>query len=253
MLNTDKKTLEKYASKNNLWLGIPSIEVTKKGRTFITFYSGGITEEIGNYVLLLKSDDGKNFDEPFAVCYMKDHRCFDPCLWLDPLGRLWLTWSLCPDDAVYAAICEDPDADEIVFGEEFIIGHNVMMNKPVVLSSGEWLFPIAVWNYGVRVLDESYDSTIEPKGSFAYMTTDNGKTFTQLGAADIKGRDYDEHMILELSNGDLRLYARTDYGIGAADSKDKGLTWGESFDTTYRGPGSRFHIRRLPSGRIVES
>ena len=61
MLITDKELLKKYISSKNLWLGIPSIEVTKKGRTFLTFYSGGTKEEIGNYVLLIKSDDEINF------------------------------------------------------------------------------------------------------------------------------------------------------------------------------------------------
>ncbi len=40
MLITDKKILENYVASKHLWLGIPSIEVTKKGRTFLTFYSG---------------------------------------------------------------------------------------------------------------------------------------------------------------------------------------------------------------------
>ena len=251
MLITDKKSLEKYTSKSCLWIGIPSIEVTKKGRTFLSFYSGGTKEEIGNYVMLVKSDDGKNFGEPIVVCYQEGYRCYDPCIWIDPQDRLWLTWSRCPEDGLFGAICEDPDADEIVFGEEFFIGNNVMMNKPTVLSTGEWLFPIAVWDDGVRVLSSNYDSTISPKGSYAYATYDNGKTFKKLGFADVKKRCFDEHMFVEKSDGVLRCFVRTYYGIGAADSYDGGVHWGKDFDTGYGGPCSRFHIRRLPSGRIL--
>lgn len=251
MLITDKKVLERCASSNSLWLGIPSIEFTKGGRTFITFYSGGTKEEIGNYVALIKSDDGINFSEPIVVCYEEGYRCFDSCLWIDPLGRLWLTWSRCPGDGLYGAICDDPDADEIVFGKEFFIGHNVMMNKPIVLSTGEWAFPIAVWNHGVRAIPQNYDSEITPKGSFVYITADNGKTFKKLGYADIKNRSFDEHMLLEMENGALRLFARTTYGIGAADSYDGGLHFGKDFDTEYKGPCARFHIRRMPSGRVL--
>ena len=29
-----------------------------------------------------------------AADYDKDHRCFDPCIWLDPLGRLWFVWAV---------------------------------------------------------------------------------------------------------------------------------------------------------------
>ena len=58
-------------------------------------------------------------------------------------------------------------------------------------------------------------------------------------------------MFLELNNGVIRVFVRTLYGIGASDSYDKGLHFSESFDTGYKGPSSRFHIRRLPSGRIL--
>lgn len=251
MLMTDKKALKNYNSSKRIWQGIPSIEVTKKGRIFVTFYSGGTAEEIGNYVILLKSDDGIEYGEPIAVCYEDGHRCFDPCLWIDPLGRLWLTWSRCPDDGVYGAICDNPDADEIIFGKEFFIGNNVMMNKPTVLSTGEWAFPIAVWNDGVRVLSAEYDSKIYPKGSFMYISSDRGKTFKKSGYADIKERSFDEHIFLEMSSGCIRVFVRTKYGIGAADSYDGGQNWGEGFDTKLGGPCSRFFIKRLDSGRIL--
>ena len=46
MLITDKSKLEKYYAKNRLWQGIPGIEHTKGGRTFLTFYSGGVKEQV---------------------------------------------------------------------------------------------------------------------------------------------------------------------------------------------------------------
>lgn len=252
MLTTDKELLKEYTRTKCLWMGIPSIEVTKKGRTFLTFYSGGTTEQIGNFVGLIKSDDGVNFTDPIAVCRPEPgYRCFDSNVWIDPLGRLWLTWSRCPEDGLFGAICDDPDADELVFGEEFFIGNNVMMNKPTVLSTGEWAFPIAVWNHGIRAIGKEYDSPIEPKGSFMYVTSDQGKTFRKLGYANVEKRSFDEHMLLELKNGVIRMFVRTTYGIGASDSYDGGLHWGKSFDTGYKGPCARFHIRRLASGRIL--
>ena len=251
MLITDKNILKSYTSTKCRWIGIPSIEVTKKGRTFLTFYSGGVKEELGNYVMLVKSDDGINYGEPIAVCFAEGYRCFDPCLWTDPKGRLWLTWARCPDDGVFGAICDDPDADEIVFGEEFFIGNNIMMNKPTVLSTGEWLFPIAVWNDGIRVLPASYDSNIRPRGSYAYASYDEGKTFKRLGYADVKQRSFDEHQFLELDDGVVRVFVRTTYGIGAADSYDGGEHWGKDFDTGLGGPCSRFYIGRLRAGRVL--
>lgn len=251
MLITDKDKFSPFDPKNQVWVGIPGMEVTKKGTHFLSFYSGGVREEIGNHVVLLRAKDGVNYNETVAICYEEGYRCFDPCLWIDPLGRLWLIWNRCPEDGTWAAICDDPDGDTLAFGKEFFIGHNVMMNKPTVLSNGAWLFPIAVWNYDVRTLSPEWDSPVTPKGSFAYVTYDQGKTFQKLGYADVDKRSYDEHMFLELPGGVIRCFVRTTYGIGAADSLDGGHTWGKDFDTGYGGPSSRFHIRRLPSGRVL--
>lgn len=251
MLITDKQELKQYASAYRLWQGIPSIEVTQKGRIFSCFYSGGVMENFGNYVMLVYSDDGVNFTEPVIVTKEDGARCFDPCVWIDPLGRLWLTWGVMPGGGVYGTICEDPDADELKWSEVFFIGHDVMMNKPIVLTSGEWIFPVAVWDHGIRVLSAEHDSKESHRGSFAYCSTDQGKTFQKLGGADVPDRDFDEHMILELRDGTLANYVRTRYGIGVAYSKDKGKTWGPGSDSGLGGPNSRFHIRRLSSGRVL--
>lgn len=248
MLITDKNKLKDYTSENRLWQGIPGIEVTKNGRIFVCFYSGGVGEQTNNYVCVLKSDDGENFTEPVLVAIKENYRCYDPCLWIDPLGRLWLFWAVSPEHAVYASVCENPDADELVWSKEFVVGNDVMMNKPTVLSTGEWLFPIAVWKKGIFV---EFKTQSEKEGSFAYRSIDNGKTFENIGCADIRDRVFDEHMILELNDGRLAMYVRTRYGIGVSYSYDRGKTWTDGEDSGYGGPNSRFFIRRLKSGRIL--
>lgn len=248
MLISDDKKLKEYATENRLWQGIPGIEVTKNGRIFLCFYSGGVREQTNNYVVVLKSDDGENFGEPVLVAVKEKHRCFDPCLWIDPLGRLWLFWAISPKHAVYATICDNPDADELKWSKEFIVGNDVMMNKPTVLSTGEWLLPIAVWKKDIYV---EYKTKTEEDGSFAYKSIDNGKTFEKLGVSKIKDRVFDEHMILELLDGRLAMYVRTRYGIGVSYSYDRGKTWTNGEDSGYGGPNSRFFITRLKSGRIL--
>jgi len=249
MLITDIDKLKKYNSEHRVWQGIPGIEVTKKGIIFITFYSGGTKEETGNYAVLIKSDDGMNFGDPIAVACRENHRCYDPCLWIDPLGRLWFIWACSPSNAVYAVICSDPDADTLEWSEEIRIGNDVMMNKPTILSTGEWLFPIAVWKEGIKAGNVN-DSTDSDRKAFAYRTADQGKSFEKLGGCDIEHRAFDEHMILEL-NDHLAMYIRTEYGIGVSYSYDKGETWTEGTDSGLGGPCSRFFIRRLKSGRIL--
>lgn len=253
MLITDKKLLESYKTDKRLWQGIPSIEVTVGGRIFLTYYSGEKGETLENYSILSVSDDGgESFSEPVAVAYLPHHRCFDPCLFIDTTGALWWTFSTQPNQAVWAAVCRNPDAENIIFEQPRVIGHDIMMNKPTVLSTGEWLFPIAVWQRENMFLLPFMDSRRE-EGAFAYKTVDNGETFIKLGGAlaPREASDCTEHMILELSDGVLASYIRTKYGIGVSYSYNRGKTWSEVTDSGLGGPTSRFFISRLKSGRIL--
>ncbi len=253
MLITDKKKLTQFYACHRIWQGIPGIARTKGGRTFISFYSGNIKETYGNFAVLLKSNSDAKFSEPIAVAKKEGNfRCFDPVLWIDPLDRLWFIWNVMPGEEVYASICENPDADELVWGEEFYIGRGVIMNKPTVLTSGEWLFPIAIWQ---RTLLGSFRKRAltpdDQPGSYVYKTSDNGKSFSRLGMADIRNRSFDEHMIIELENSVLMMLVRTNSGIGVSYSYDRGKNWSQGEDCHLDGPCSRFHIRRLRSGRIL--
>lgn len=261
MLTNNPEVLRLTASDQRVWQGIPSVEVTPNGRIFLAFYSGETTEKLGNYVVLICSDDdGLTFSEPIYAAYPDDPaqtRCFDPSLWIDPLGRLWLTWAQMTDGGLYAAVCDDPDAAEIVFSEPRRIGWGVMMNKPLALRSGEWIFPIAVWDSRLSsVWSKKVDGELRPlpereSGAFAYVTYDNGAHFQRLGGVRVPSRHFDEHMFFEREDGVLAVYVRTKYGVGSALSYDKGKTWGQPGPSGHAGPDSRFHIRRLRSGRVL--
>ena len=254
MLITDKNLMCEYGDDRRVWQGIPGIERTRGGRRFICFYSGMSGETFGNYALVMKSDGDSGFgNTPIAVAYAGDRaRCFDPVLWIDPLGRLWFIWNVQPSGEVWASVCADPDAGELIWGEEFKIGYGVMMNKPTVLTTGEWLFPISVWDSKLHnaYRTEELERGI-PTGAYVYKTSDNGATFTRMGGVAIKDRSFDEHMVLEPENGVLATFVRTHYGIGVSYSSDRGETWSDGEDSGLGGPCSRFHIVRLPSGRVL--
>ncbi|HBN82651.1 MAG TPA: hypothetical protein DDZ89_02305, partial [Clostridiales bacterium] len=162
------------------WQGIPGIEITKSGRLYGTFYSGGNGEGSENYILLVKSDDkGTTWTEPlFTVDPPGMVRAFDPCLWLDPEGRLWWFWSqsytLYDGRAgVWASVCDNPDEDELSWSTPRRICHGIMMNKPTVLSTGEWLLPSAVW----KAKDSDLNLIEEERFSNVYISDDQGKSF----------------------------------------------------------------------------
>ena len=251
MLITDRETLKLYTAGHRLWQGIPGIEVTARGRAFVSFYSGGTKEQIGNFAIVVTSDGKGGFTDAVLAAYEEGHRCYDPGLWIDPRGRLWFFWACAPDHAVYASVCGNPDAEDLLWSPEFRIGGEVMMNKPTITENGDWLFPIAVWKRGVRAIGAEYDSEDEDRRAFVYRSRDGGNSFEKLGGADVPDRSFDEHMIIEMKDGTLAMFVRTTCGIGVAYSRDGGLTWDGGRDSGLGGPGSRFFIRRLSSGRIL--
>ncbi len=253
MFITNPEQLKAYTSEKRMWQGIPGIERTRGGRIFVSFYSGGRSEGYANYAALVKSDDnGNSFGEPIAVAYYGEKdRAYDSTLWIDPLGRLWFIWAVYPNNRVDFAVCNDPDADELVWEDVRTLGFDIMLNKPTVLKNGDWLFPCSVWE-DERVTRHIWSPAVgHPTGAHVFVSRDEGKTFSLLGSANGPDRVFDEHMILEKEDGSLALYARMRYGVGVSKSTDGGKSWTELHDSGLGGPCSRIYIGRLPSGRVL--
>lgn len=125
-----------------------------------------------------------------------------------------------------------------------------MMNKPIVRNDGEWLFPIAVW--AKNILAGDVKSSVETdRKAFVYLSNDAGDSFHRLGGVDAPQRSFDEHMVVELDENTLAMYIRTHYGIAVSYSYDGGNTWTEATDSGWGGPNSRFHVKKLQSGRLL--
>lgn len=75
------------------WQGIPGFERTGNGRVFVSWFAGGTREPgpLNTVVLSHSADDGRTFTEPQAMGLpLSDGtHCYDPCLWIDPKGRVW--------------------------------------------------------------------------------------------------------------------------------------------------------------------
>lgn len=252
---------KKYESEGRLWQGIASMERTKGGRTYIIFYSGMHTEEAGNFIVLSRGYENEPMESWEDTLYVIEHetpavRCFDPNLWIDPKGRLWMTWtqSLGKFDGrngVWAMLCDDPDAEDPVFSAPRRIANGVMMNKPTVCKNGSWLFPCAIWTSDYDTPTESHPELQNEVHSNVYVTRDEGESFTLLGGAEMPDRAFDEHMVVELKDGRLWMLIRGQYGIGESYSFDGGATWTPAWESGIGNPNSRFFVRRLASGRIL--
>ena len=241
------------------WQGIPSIEVSPKGRIFVNFYTGQGAEVGGNVMLLCTSDDGgETFRSGTLVAEHPDPavRLYDPGLWIDPLGRLWLSYNQSRgfNDGrigVWVTLCEDPDAEVLQWSEPRRIANGIMMNKPLATSWGDWLFPCAIWRDGSGSVPTERHGLENEQFSNVYASADQGATIALRGAADVPNRGFDEHMIVEKKDGTLWMLVRTFDGIGESFSTDQGRTWSPGRKSHIPGPCSRFFIRRLRSGRLL--
>ncbi|MEI7728539.1 MAG: sialidase family protein [Verrucomicrobiota bacterium] len=235
-----------YADEVRMFQGIPAIERAPNGRLWAAWYGGGITEDKNNYIILDTSgDDGRTWQRALILDPDRDGpvRAFDPCLWHDPAGKLWLFWAQRPDsrpaDCMAITTTESGNA-KATWSAPRRFFEGIMMNKPTVAADGRWLAPAAVWF--------SNDS------AHVMATVDQGKTYTQIGAANIpdrKDRNCDEHMLVQKRDQSLWLLVRTRYGIGESVSKDGGKTWPEVVPSPIPHPTTRFFIRRLSSGNLL--
>ena len=248
---------EEYASASRNWQGIPSIERAANGRLWATWYSGGQGEDSDNYALLVTSgDDGRTWSEPVAVVDPPSMtRAWDPCLWHDPLGRLWWTWTQsrpaagqCWDGrgGVWAAVAENSGDPNPTWSEPRRIAHGVALNKPAFTSTGEWLLPVTLW-----WMFEQFEDLEPLRKPGVVCSTDNGETWTWRGGAVFDERVFDEPMVVELPEQTLWMLVRIRTGIAESFSMDGGVSWSRGRPSRFAGPSSRFHFRRLASGRLL--
>ncbi|MFP4619998.1 MAG: sialidase family protein [Bacteroidales bacterium] len=241
---------EQYAAKSRKFTGIPSTAVSRGGRFWAVWYAGKTAgEDHNNYVVVATSTDkGKNWEEVLVIDPDDEGpvRAFDPEVWVDPDGQLWVFWaqqikpSRSSRSGVWAMTIQDPESDNPEWSKPRRLVDGVMMCKPTVLSDGTWALPVSFWH----LMKESAKIVV---------STDKGKTWDVRGGVHVpeKVRNHDEHMIVERKDGSLWMFVRTNYGIGRSISYDKGLTWSPLIPSGIQHPPARFFIRRLHSGNLL--
>ena len=238
-----------HSVQDRKFTGIPSVAVTGQGRMWAVWYAGTSPgEDKNNYVVVSSgSDSGENWQEKLIIDPDGDGpvRAFDPEIWIDPTGRLWVFWTQAIGHdgsvaGVWSIKCDDPDSDNPEWSEPRRLTNGVMMCKPTVLSNGDWILPASTW----KMTDNS---------AKVIVSTDNGLSWHERGAVNVpvESRNYDEHMIVERKDGSLWMLVRTKYGIGESISRDSGKTWSELKPSGIEHPSARFFIRRLSSGNLL--
>ncbi len=239
-----------------------------RGRIFLAWFG----KDDGPDAVMLATwsdDEGKTFRKP-EFLIDQGHTpsgthisCVVGTLWCDPDGRIW--WIFAQSigyydgrGGVWAAICENPDAGQPVFGTPFRIWHGCALNKPVVLASGEWALPVSLWRreqiwarrkYLQGAVDKSlYAELDDLRGANLLISVDHGKSWEVRGRQRSVDPCFDENTFLERPDGTLKMFARDQHGIVSAISADRGYTW-TPFRREWRTATARFFLTRLQSGR----
>lgn len=256
------------------------IERTRGGRLWACWVGGGDSQE-GYFVLATSDDDGETWSDPRLVIDPHDdshplpRRTLVGNLWLDPKGRLWLFFdqSMTYFDGrggAWCTTCENPDADAPEWSAPRRIWHGCSLNKPIVLSTGEWLMPLSLWSRdkiqtplatpGVAAEDwplnpfaDSFPELDELRMAHVFASNDEGESWTRRGGVRFPQADFDEHNIVELRDSRLWMTARTGKNLGMYQSfsEDGGHTWSPAEHSGLEHSSSRHCMRRLPSGRIL--
>lgn len=259
-----------YAENIRQFQGCPTLAITRGGRIFLGWYSGGdIEPHMDNYNLLIYSDDhGKSWSNLVLVIpSSKEHfiHALDIQLWTAPDGKLYVFWVQNNSDykdahkpelkenqpwvirgdyqfpdflhSEWLSVCDNPDADVLEFSEPRCLDIGFLRCKPTVLSSGRWIN----FNY-----DQEHDR-------YGYsISDDEGKTYTHYYGAKKLSTQFDECMAYERLDGSIRMLARSNLGqLAESISTDGGMTWSDAVLSGIDSPNTRFYITRTPSGRIL--
>lgn len=249
---------------------VSSVAASADGKqVFLAWYTGGKGEGPGNYVTLAVSlDQGKTWKNDQLVIYPKvtTSRFFDPVLWRDKNGQVWLFYAVSMDNKHWDlkegvnAIPISWSGSKIAYETPRLIAYGVMMNKPVYIPQKDFaLFPVSVWQLGK---DHSTEPGHIPDGTFIHRF-DMKEKKARIHALAPQGsvpvlpdsmRTFDEHQVVQTSqDGGLMCLVRTRKGTYCSTSADFGRTWTVLQPFTSAGPttSSRFYIGTLQSGNMV--
>lgn len=259
VLNTPE-LVAKYAGDGRLWQGIPGIEAVPVSgggtRLWATWFTGSTHEpSVGNYCLYAYSDDdGKSWTAAVAVAFgdgVDNARCYDPGLFYDGDGNLWLWWNQTNYSGggkyggVWCAQISNPlaNAGDLQAGAARRICDGLKMNKPTILSTGEWAFFAHIFGR------QGYTQM--------YVSADKGQTWQLRGEMYVPNALFaNETAFAEVERDGKTVYMainRTNdsYNLAVNYSYDGGYTWTDGVEWDILGPSSRPMLKTLSSGNVL--
>ena len=239
-----------------------SIEVTPKGRLWSCWIGG--EDGPGAYLIATYSDDGgKTWEDiqfvidPHSKSLPMMMNTHIGAFWCDPMGRMWLFYQQSfgmwdGSGANFYIRCDDPDAEQPVWSDPVYIGPGASIKKPIVTQSGEWILPVSIWErwHITAPLENCYRELDNIRGANVYASDDQGESWAYRGGVIFSDSYFNEHSVVELSDGRLMMYARCSSSIKKSYSSDGGRTW-TAEEVAFKHVNSMATIRTLPSGNLL--
>ena len=268
----DTRPAERYRTADLDYGMTIGIERTPGGRIWCCWVAGG--DDADAYFLLAWSDDGgdtwtdtKAVLDPHDPTLPEKRRTIVGNLWTDPDGRLWLFYDVAMTyydgrGGTWCTVCDNPDAKRPRWSKPRYIGVGFTLNKPTVLSNGEWALPQSLWERGVidillddgreqNVYHDAYRQYDSLRRANVFISGDKGRTWQLYPGVAVPGQRHDENMIVERRDGSLMMTVRSKAGwIYRTLSYDKGRTWSAPEEWQPH-VNSRHFIRRLSDGRLL--
>lgn len=236
---------------------------TPGGRIWAAWIGGGDNEDA--FFVLNHSDDlGETWSSPKLVIdphepYLKESkRALVGNLWSDPKGNLWVFYDqgmtyFDGRAGLWAVVSNNPDDVNPKWSDPVRIWHGASLNKPIVLKDGTWMLPVSLWDRS-KIKASQYKDAFHNLDSLrmahVFVSKDEGNSWKRQGGVAFPEPKFDEHCLIEKSDGSIWMTARTNIGIWESHSWDKGLTWSPP-QKYLPHISSRHFIRRLNSGNLL--
>ena len=242
---------------------------TSGGRLWLSWFGG--EDGAKAYLMMASSDDdAKTWSKPrYIIKESHSPHGFERSvlggnLWTDPLGRMWCFFTYCVGyfdgrGGVWCSVCENPDADELIWSTPRRIWNGFVLNKPIIQSNGEWLLPTSLWNRYLIAADSKnllpgndlYKELDKYRMANFLVSADQGESWKRRGGACADCRYFDEPSFIEKSDGELLCLLRTYYGLAETESSDYGRNWSTPVPSQLKHCSARIFTTRLKSGRIL--
>ena len=184
--------------------------------------------------------------EPVKVAERPGVPCWNPVLFRESDGTLWLFYKVAPTIPAWTGFYRRSRDEGRTWDEPQALPAGLLgpiKNKPVQMSSGEMLCPTSVETYGAWA-------------SWVEVVADGGKRWRRFGPIAVPGEAYGiiQPAVWESAPGRIRLLARATERIGCiceSTSEDFGRTWSPARPTALPNPNSGIDAVRLADGRVA--